>query len=73
MGARARLRAGSILVARGEFSIAIAALGVAGGADPALGSVTAAYVLALAIVGPLLVRAVDVVTTPHAAPQRVRG
>jgi CPA2 family monovalent cation:H+ antiporter-2 len=52
----ARLRTGMSLVARGEFSIVIAGLGVA--AEPRLGPLSAAYVLILAIVGPVLARLV---------------
>jgi CPA2 family monovalent cation:H+ antiporter-2 len=51
---RGRIRAGLALVARGEFSIVIAGLGA--GAEPGLGPLSAAYVLFLAIVGPLVVR-----------------
>lgn len=50
-----RLRAGAELVARGEFSIVIAGLGVA--AEPQLGPLSAAYVLLMAIAGPVLARA----------------
>jgi CPA2 family monovalent cation:H+ antiporter-2 len=50
------LRAGLALVARGEFSIVIAGLGVA--IEPKLGSLSAAYVLILAVVGPSLLRLV---------------
>jgi monovalent cation:H+ antiporter-2, CPA2 family len=53
---RARLRAGMALVARGEFSIVIAGLGV--GLEPQLGPLAAAYVLFLAVLGPILARAV---------------
>ena len=56
VGVRARLRAAGLLVARGEFSIVIGALGVTGGARSELGPVTAAYVMVLAVVGPILVR-----------------
>jgi monovalent cation:H+ antiporter-2, CPA2 family len=48
------LRAGTALVARGEFSIVIAGLGVA--IEPSLGPLAAAYVLFLAILGPILAR-----------------
>src|SRR5271170_1665937 len=48
------IRAGAALVARGEFSIVIAGLGA--GIEPALGPLAAAYVLVLAILGPLLAR-----------------
>jgi monovalent cation:H+ antiporter-2, CPA2 family len=52
---RGRIRAGVELVARGEFSIVIAGLGVA--VEPGLGPLSAAYVLLMAIVGPVLARA----------------
>ena len=48
-------RAGAALVARGEFSIIIAGLGVSAGIEQ-LGSFSAAYVLFLAILGPILAR-----------------
>jgi len=48
------VRAGTALIARGEFSIVIAGLGV--GIEPQLGPLSAAYVLFLAILGPVLVR-----------------
>jgi CPA2 family monovalent cation:H+ antiporter-2 len=48
------LRAGMILVARGEFSIVIAGLGVA--SKPQVGALAAAYVLFLVVIGPVLVR-----------------
>lgn len=49
------LRAGMALVARGEFSIVIAGLGA--GLEPRLGPLSAAYVLFLAVLGPVLTRA----------------
>lgn len=49
-----RVRAGMALVARGEFSIVIAGLGA--GVEPALGPLSGAYVLILAVVGPVLTR-----------------
>jgi CPA2 family monovalent cation:H+ antiporter-2 len=51
-----RLRAGMALIARGEFSIVIAGLGV--GLESELGPLSAAYVLFLAVLGPVLARAV---------------
>ena len=51
---RGSIRAGAALVARGEFSIVIAGLGA--GIEPALGPLAAAYVLFLAILGPMLAR-----------------
>ncbi|MGH9611588.1 MAG: cation:proton antiporter [Bryobacteraceae bacterium] len=54
-GREGRWRAGMALVARGEFSIVIAGLGTA--IEPRLGPLSAAYVLFLAILGPVLARA----------------
>lgn len=54
--ARGGLRAGMALVARGEFSIVIAGLG--SGIEPRLGPLSAAYVLLMAILGPILARSV---------------
>jgi CPA2 family monovalent cation:H+ antiporter-2 len=51
---RGRLRTGITLIARGEFSIVIAGLGVI--AEPRLGPLSAAYVLILAILGPVLAK-----------------
>jgi len=51
---RGRRRAGMALVARGEFSIVIAGLGAA--IEPRLLPIAAAYVLFLAILGPVLPR-----------------
>jgi monovalent cation:H+ antiporter-2, CPA2 family len=48
------LRAGSILVTHGEFSILIAGLGMSAGIQPQLGAFAAAYVLFLSILGPVL-------------------
>jgi monovalent cation:H+ antiporter-2, CPA2 family len=53
---RSRLRAGLALVPRGEFSIVIAGLGAA--IEPRIGSLSAAYVLLMAMVGPMLARAI---------------
>jgi monovalent cation:H+ antiporter-2, CPA2 family len=53
---RAGLRAGFTLVARGEFSIVIAGLG--GVLEPRLESLSAAYVLLMAVLGPLAARIV---------------
>jgi CPA2 family monovalent cation:H+ antiporter-2 len=53
-----RLRAGTALVARGEFSIVIAGLAVAAGL-PEVGPVATGYVLLLAVIGPVLSRYVE--------------
>jgi CPA2 family monovalent cation:H+ antiporter-2 len=56
VGKHGRWRAGTMLIARGEFSVVIAGLGVAAGVEPQLGPLTAAYVLMMAVLGSLLVR-----------------
>ena len=53
-----RLRAGTVLIARGEFSIVIAGLAVASGI-PELGPVATGYVLLMAVTGPVLTRFVE--------------
>ncbi len=59
VGRPGRLRAGAVLTPRGEFSIVIAGIAVAQGVHPDLGAVAAAYVLMLAIGGPLVARLAD--------------
>ena len=59
VGTPGRVRAGTVLIARGEFSVVIAALG-AGAADGAeLGALAAAYVLITAVAGPLAAKYSD--------------
>ncbi|MGH8914014.1 MAG: cation:proton antiporter [Acidimicrobiia bacterium] len=53
---RGRRRAATILLARGEFSIIIAGLGISAGVDARLGPIAAGYVLVMAAAGPLLAR-----------------
>ncbi|GAA2693926.1 cation:proton antiporter [Nonomuraea recticatena] len=53
-GPRGRLRAGTVLIVRGEFSIVI--IGLVGAHHDRLGPLVAAYVLVLAIAGPLVTR-----------------
>ena len=55
-----RFRAGATLIARGEFSIVIAGLALASGAIPdELAALATAYVLIMAVVGPLAARYVE--------------
>jgi monovalent cation:H+ antiporter-2, CPA2 family len=63
VGALGRARAGAALVARGEFSIVIAglAVGVAGVSDE-LSALATAYVLLMAVLGPVAARVVEPVT-----------
>jgi CPA2 family monovalent cation:H+ antiporter-2 len=56
---RGRLRVGTALMARGEFSIVIAALGVSLADGPELGALAAGYVLVTAVAGPVLTRYSD--------------
>jgi monovalent cation:H+ antiporter-2, CPA2 family len=56
---RGRMRAGTALVARGEFSIVIAGLALGTTVDDDLGALAGAYVLILAITGPVLARFAD--------------
>ena len=69
-----RARAGAALVARGEFSIVIAGLAVsAGAADDRLAALATAYVLIMAILGPLAARVVEPVaklTTSRSRPAK---
>jgi CPA2 family monovalent cation:H+ antiporter-2 len=59
IGRRGAARAGSALVARGEFSILLAQLGVTAGLEPQLGPLAAAFVLLSAVTAPLLARVAD--------------
>jgi CPA2 family monovalent cation:H+ antiporter-2 len=53
IGPRGRARAGATLIPRGEFSIVIAGIAVASGVGTDVGALAIAYVLVLAIVGPV--------------------
>jgi CPA2 family monovalent cation:H+ antiporter-2 len=60
IGVPGRYRAGAALIARGEFSIVIAGLAVASGVvPPDLAALATAYVLIMAIAGPLAARFVE--------------
>jgi CPA2 family monovalent cation:H+ antiporter-2 len=63
VGTRGRMRAGTALIARGEFSIVIAALGAATVDGASLGALAAAYVLMTAITGPVAARYADRLAT----------
>lgn len=60
---KGRRRAGGTPVARGEFSIVIAALAVTAGIAPSLGSLATAYVLILVPLGPLTARLMEPLAT----------
>lgn len=59
VGVRGRVRAGAMLTARGEFSIAIAGLATAAGVAADFEALAISYVFILAIFGPILARLAD--------------
>jgi monovalent cation:H+ antiporter-2, CPA2 family len=63
-GVRGRVRAGTALIARGEFSIVIASLGAGLAVGPDLIALAGAYVLLSAIAGPLAAKYADLVPVP---------
>ncbi len=65
VGGPGRLRAGTALIARGEFSIVIASLGAATVDGEDLGALAAGYVLVTAVVGPLAAKHADRITLPR--------
>lgn len=67
-----RLRAGSLLIARGEFSIIIAELGVEAGVEPQLAPLATAVVFGLAVLGPTAVHAAGV-SHPHKPSRSIRS
>jgi CPA2 family monovalent cation:H+ antiporter-2 len=64
VGARGRVRAGTALIARGEFSIVIAALGSSLADGPDLEALAAANVLVVAVAGPMATRYADRIPVP---------
>jgi len=64
IGPKGQWRSGLALVPRGEFSIVIAGLGMAAGAQATLGALAATYVLVLAVFGSLLMRYADRIPAP---------
>jgi CPA2 family monovalent cation:H+ antiporter-2 len=61
---KGRLRAGTVLIARGEFSIVIAALGAGLVDGPELGALAAGYVLLSAMIGPIVSKFSDRIPLP---------
>ena len=59
VASKGRLRAGTVLIARGEFSIVIAALGADLPDGTSLGATAAGFVLITAVLGPLITRFSD--------------
>jgi CPA2 family monovalent cation:H+ antiporter-2 len=69
--AKGRMRAGTVLIARGEFSVVIAGLAVSAGfAD--VGPLATTYVLLMAVSGPIITRFADTLARPW-VPAPVRG
>lgn len=64
VGVRGATRAGLLLAARGEFSIAIAGFATAAGVAADFEALAVTYVFVLAIAGPVLVRFADAVSAP---------
>jgi CPA2 family monovalent cation:H+ antiporter-2 len=58
VSAPGRMRAGTALIARGEFSIVIAGLAVLAGYEE-IGPLASGYVLLVAVAGPILARLAD--------------
>jgi CPA2 family monovalent cation:H+ antiporter-2 len=56
VGPKGRARAGATLIARGEFSIAVAGLAVASDVESGLGPLAVSYVFLLAVIGPIAAR-----------------
>lgn len=63
VGPRGRMRAGTVLAARGEFAVVIAGLAVVEGVED-VGPLSAAYVLLLAVAAPVLTRYADTLARP---------
>lgn len=71
IGPIGRARAGAALMPRGEFNIVIAGLAVSAGVNARLGPLAAAYVLILAVVGPLAARVAEPLARRLAARTRL--
>lgn len=54
-----RVRAGTVMMSRGEFSIVIAGLVISAGIEPRLGPLAASYVLLSAVLGPVIARVAE--------------
>ena len=65
VGPRGRVRAGTVLIARGEFSIVIASLAVGTVDSGEIGAFVAAYVLITAVAGPLAAKYADHIPIPQ--------
>jgi len=59
IGTLGRVRAGTVMISRGEFSIVIAGLVISAGIEPRLGPLAASYVLLSAVLGPVIARVAE--------------
>ena len=69
IASRGRMRAGTALIARGEFSIVIAGLALGSGLDRDLVPLAATYVLLTAILGPIVTKFADALVPRRALPR----
>ncbi len=67
-----RIRAGTSLIARGEFSVVIAGLALGSGLEPRLAPLATAYVILMAVIGPIATRVADPLTRRFYRPKAVR-
>jgi CPA2 family monovalent cation:H+ antiporter-2 len=67
---KGRMRAGATLIARGEFSIVIAALGASLADGPELGALVAGYVLITAVAAPFAAKYADRIALPRRTSKR---
>jgi monovalent cation:H+ antiporter-2, CPA2 family len=67
-----RIRAGTSLIARGEFSVVIAGLALGSGLEPRLAPLATAYVILMAVIGPIVTRVADPLTRRFYRPKAVR-
>ena len=73
VGPRGQLRAGTALIARGEFSIVIAGFALATHVEADLIALAGAYVLILAVTGPIITRFADRLAPGQTPPRRHEG
>lgn len=72
IGAKGKARAGATLIARGEFSIAVAGLAVASDVEPDLGPLAVSYVFLLAVIGPIAARLAEPIADRFIGPPEAR-
>lgn len=67
-----RIRAGTSLIARGEFSVVIAGLALGSGLEPRLAPLATAFVILMAVIGPIATRMADPLTRRFYRPKAVQ-